>query len=1842
MGDHLDIYVIPTAIAADKLGKPLVDATIVFRPGSTGNDSDGAPPILQDWPSALDKLLNRLSMAVYSINDDGTLGTLASTGAVDFSALASGHQARGGPNGKQSAASFLWTALVNPDASLAQALKVAANTTPTLLTQTAQNDPTAAPNDPPAPDVMSVPRAELAHLLTLQRAKVIADRIGLYAQEQPAGTTGAAPPPRGVDQTPLWAKSVKLETTAAHAGDAPVVGHAPDGTPIIAAVATEVAGAPVAASPSASTTMSRNNAKAALEAERAAHLADLNTKALGLRAYAKTIASSERSADRILAPTATAKARQQQYGVGSNLPLGAASARAAVNSGNGFADTRESCLATHVYSNIADQTAFIDSFKDAKPSKPLGDEEQQKSPDRALEDASDRWNSIVAFPSLQRVLQLVVDVKITFDKELPEGFVVLKLDLDTPSVSHRSFGSLVKISTKRGRADRSIWPCTLEELILTRQDQKKGRSAQYIVSHLRTSGAVDQIDGLLDLEARMAPDDPNAEATYRFSIEGLDVHAAAESEVQRDRAIAHVKDMTEPLNLTDEQANALGISVAGAAVERKMRSAGLQLIDQWRDSVAVKQHVRAYDLNEPHASDVLDADDLTIGLRLDLGAMSAKQERSWVCLTDRHAYFSLADSSVRFDVEAAINAVVSQANSGNRSRKEIDGVVIGQPSRLLNEEIKNNNESPPADQAKLVAFAESIVATWDGDPLGMRSGAASTTTDHLYLNMDFQLCAPAFGDSPGNLPFKQRFGAPYWLGARTVLIGGVVLPLEKARQLYDRADSFALPAIGHYRRFLRHEWVDAPMIATGWETVKREFEEGRGLDGGTMIIRSQPRPVARDAEPDDAWRFEPRKTTRMLFAPRVDFTFAHWHGVFDRRDVDERLRGGMRYVEFNGECGGFPVYSPEFAPGARPDYGEAPQKPTNGGTKFSKAPTEPPPSGLAVYLLRTLEEASPSVAGRYFPDPAARSFVVALRRPTEQSYLGGKPFIVSLYPDAGAERGVETPGYPHAAPLRLTTTAYEKTAKPIESHQDFKLRDGGLRPLAKIDPSKPHGHDNLLQELVLPLAPGEDFIAEIWALPSCAQICAWFDIPESMAFLASAGGPVGSPCARREDLLVALNEINLAAQEIHATLQMRPLPEFAAVRSLRLTHAVEQPSVDPTIDDYGPGAIRFRRVSAKQRDNILAPNSSYLLPDKDAPDASDILVEGELIVDRASFETVELWVAAAAPSGQALDDPMRGRSPEDRMRGDWPPEPQGKPQVSPSRLLYGFDVAEDGRVAWTPQNAIFGRWPLKIGGGIDQTLLNLQRQLVAAGKKDDLPSATTRPNLQRLFGDNGARRVTAWIAVTSRTARLIPERRLYPNADQTARDDRRRKRLSKPIETIVRSVVRPAALPIKSLLPAFAWRTDGANRWAQRITRIRVPFARPAMTSGVDERVGIVLWPPNLIRIIPGNPAKPDLAAGTIFRVEPLAATEREKREIPLTSLGADTREDWRKKGEIADDDLGPGGAFVSRWGADPIHAVGAMTWLIDAKAFSNSSNSEEMHALPLDAIATAGEDSGLLWPVGDTYRPRLVENVLMPIPLNSDDDGPDEKIAAAAEKAAPPPQFPSQFLMVSLMTYAPRFDADNETWHAEIDIDPGLAPDPFLRLGLVRFQPHADRELQVSHPVAEWVQVVGHSRGAKLSVLAADKAGKPTKVAVEIDNPTLPDMSEQSPLHIFSATLIERWRLDSGMIVEHNGLTKTSDNSQATDSLGLPSSSSDRVAWRSHFDLDRPTESGFVGYAVYVEERLRMRRAGAPAEPVSAETDLPWQDTGPRFAVKLEVPDDNTEEIPDPRLTTETIRSRY
>ena len=150
------------------------------------------------------------------------------------------------------------------------------------------------------------------------------------------------------------------------------------------------------------------------------------------------------------------------------------------------------------------------------------------------------------------------------------------------------------------------------------------------------------------------------------------------------------------------------------------------------------------------------------------------------------------------------------------------------------------------------------------------------------------------------------------------------------------------------------------------------------------------------------------------------------------------------------------------------------------------------------------------------------------------------------------------------------------------------------------------------------------------------------------------------------------------------------------------------------------------------------------------------------------------------------------------------------------------------------------------------------------------------------------------------------------------------------------------------------------------------------------------------------------------------------------------------------DGDLGPGGQYVSRWGADAILDGPAPTGpLIDAAALD--------------------------------VRGKAIPRAHMPVPVEgtwSSTTGPSLPPSQPQTSSATP----NLFMQVALQIFAPLFDPLEELWYVDIALRTDPFPMPKVRLGLVRYQPHAREDddpregelpvrLRVSSPVTEWVQ---------------------------------------------------------------------------------------------------------------------------------------------------------------------------
>jgi hypothetical protein len=236
---------------------------------------------------------------------------------------------------------------------------------------------------------------------------------------------------------------------------------------------------------------------------------------------------------------------------------------------------------------------------------------------------------------------------------------------------------------------------------------------------------------------------------------------------------------------------------------------------------------------------------------------------------------------------------------------------------------------------------------------------------------------------------------------------------------------------------------------------------------------------------------------------------------------------------------------------------------------------------------------------------------------------------------------------------------------------------------------------------------------------------------------------------------------------------------------------------------------------------------------------------------------------------------------------------------------------------------------------------------------------------------------------------------------------------------------RPAPCEPKRPEPAFIVEREPPERTCEGTVRYhwrrraltRLYFARGWFSSGEGERVGIVLWPPNYFD------GPHDFTGNTVSYATAV-------RSIPRMSVQ-----------DFADDDLGPGGAYVTRCGGDPIRK----------------------DAFPQDAVflpPSAFNDG----PVAHRSRcwvtphdPRVVGRVAMPVPNQGAEQTAEATNGSDATTGA---------LDVSLLTYEPCFDLDREEWYVDVDLQTDRPSEPIVRFGLVRYQENALPGLEVSRPV--------------------------------------------------------------------------------------------------------------------------------------------------------------------------------
>lgn len=1321
----------------------------------------------------------------------------------------------------------------------------------------------------------------------------------------------------------------------------------------------------------------------------------------------------------------------------------------------------------------------LDSYQAANQPQHYEEKEGKENPYTPADKLSQVYYALQASPTLSRLFGLALDVRFRAEalrtmlqtqSELADGGHFLYLAMGDDSVCRNALSCRIYTLAKyrKDSLPQHFWPASRAEVGLGRtpDPQRLFELAQY--------------DGVMVAGRRV--DTPPSGSVGRFELSTLDVHSASEAMLDRRELI-----------LTDEelkhQCTSASPAQRPAAIARKTHlTAGLVILDRGRQQQAVAQFAArvAHQNHMAGSALVLDADDLTIGYRIDVGVplRAAKPLYAWRGLMARNMKHGTSGGRHAQRLAAIARGLFLENAPGNSIdpdmswRRCLEDGSLALPARLI-----PRAESVDA-QVPVDAFVEEAIGTWTGEPMSVPCAGKRDEKVKLYgLPTGCVVTPPTRQrDSERRSP-ALRFGVPYRVGLRPVYPGGISVPLKVATNLYDSERTAHFPLGGsltippvpplpnteepqqvanvppirrrdQLRRFLRHERIDAPFLLLPEHLAlysNRPMEYERAAHAVIRTVRGR----TRDRE-------RPVGTQRVFVVPGVSQAFAAMHGVFDKtseaRPADglASRRFGRYGVRFDAEGGGFPVVMSSYIVG----FNGVPYV----SSRRISEPGEKAEGGELVYAM-----AGSSIRKEhYYPDPAASAYVIGVRVAGSSEYLGGAPCIISAY-GSGYR-------YPDARPLVLTIQrAPAKQRRSVA----FSLEDVLSWPKLGSNSRVSGNAAGAVRipgsvEALLSLAPGDDFEVDVWCVPESGDLAKRFAVIESVGALAIArartngnfspptrqqvcdvlkrmlpalvceevdkclpdtgsaddplrdwnegcGGPGGLPAPGPESLVAI-------ARALYAALIKRPLDEIAAVRTLRATHATDQPLSAPELviestDDPLPTLSRIPGLQDER--------NAYT-------------VTGEVLIHLPTTGCIEIRADMASPSSDKLDDMRRGRSLRDRRFGIWPTLDNGS-RASAERI-FGFDVSATGDVSLPKIDVVLYRLddiPLPVpekkpatenpgpdnkNDSVDSILLHELFKL--RGRDSKLGSG--KPTFQ--FSDGLARllclRVTAYArhGDQMRTANapaqngkwLRDGHPLPPEASSTH---------SAYVPAWLLANVRPAEPVTRTPVPGFVWTTYPDEKRLGEITRrvkrrsvIRIPLVRPWFSSGEDERLGIVVWPPGLFT------QDPDQLADDQVIVPPRPGQELGR----LMNLK-----------EFQDEDLGPGGKFITRWGGDPIREPAPAV-------------SQRRTFIPAWAFVDAREDTGT------GFKVELVSNVKMPVRI-TDDGAPDENDQANIPLT----------LEVSLLTYRPKFDVNEELWYVDLTLEHEREAEPFVRLGLVRYQPHAPARLQVSYPVTQWTQLL-------------------------------------------------------------------------------------------------------------------------------------------------------------------------
>lgn len=1152
-------------------------------------------------------------------------------------------------------------------------------------------------------------------------------------------------------------------------------------------------------------------------------------------------------------------------------------------------------------------------------------------------------------PVLSRLFCLAIDFEVEASAFAPFNGELLHLALAPPAAPRRA-----AIATAARRHDDSFWPVSaFEALVVVKKDGK--------AEILSRPDLAEQRDGVwkLGVTTKVTDAEKHQIEVPRYDLVSLDLRRSVDGKTTgKDRGEAH---QTGGFTILD-------------------RGRGDQIA---RDLALSAAHMQG--LLDPSQIVVLHAEDLTIGRRVDVAAANGDDALAglkWRSLMRRYVDFDFREA------ESVAENILKGMFSGKGGKGVLEEVSFQVAARFM----------PVKDQA-YEAVAEEAIYTWDGSPAGVLTDAGTAGKSlPSHLPFDRTLDLPGMEAAKAALrPAPLRFGYPYLFRFRSAFLGGGSPNANGAETAANTRENCTLPAgkgeKARPRRFLRHESINAPVLMLPSHLAQQRYDRMGYDQADQAIIRSwnnvpselqdgDEKDIAGDYVPGPK-RARPETTMRVVVAPEVGLDVVVRHGRMDGGNAAEVRRGGLIDVTYTPKRSLLAPHS-DTAPRAS---GFPVSITTTRDTLDAEgaiyrrkvdAVADATESGIPVFEPGGVN-AEPKGSVGYLPDPAIDHFSIRARIRGSDKYLDGD-LQVALY---------DGKAYPHALPLVVNVVKRVKDAGTVRPAHPKSIDDiaqkAGIVWLASdgtFPKSKP-AHGTRVQQLNISLYPGEDFDLEIACLPTPEMFYQRFALPETIALQLKLAGPKGpafenlkqicgnkiaTACTREATTQPATGiggaelpdapTLKAVATDILTAIRGQwPIEEVAAVRTLRVCHAVNKPAF----------AARFQNAGALEavRRNNEMPCEAVISPDlKNVEEATGLLLNGKVEIDLSLADGFQLVAETVGVDGAALDSRQRGRSMISRRTGRWPTltTPTGEQAYVAPTDVVGFRVAENGSIM-LPRHSVtllsVGNLPTAGAVGKILTLKKDPKSGVCGVPAGDAfesepdgqagapifsaaPGRMTAIELAPLFAAaSTAVPITQQIAMqqdardVTRRTRMIKTERPHFFRDTLARKLSlklvsmsrhahafetaptyvggkeqllyRRQPLKRTDQSVLgaevaevwmKSTRRPAAPDVLRPEPSFVISRSSAisesgikSHVFTRRALTRLYLARGWFSSGEGERLGIVLWPP---------------------RYAALSGDDVDKDRIRFGDRVLNLR-------DYADADLGPGGAFVTRWGGDPI-----------------------------------------------------------------------------------------------------------------------------------------------------------------------------------------------------------------------------------------------------------------------------------------------------------------------------------